>query len=240
MSKEETSRRQQVAAAAALIVQSTRHTHYQHDPVVDPETGTYKLDCSEFVSYVLQGAAPAHYACIPKEPKAPCPRAFEYCDYLRSIVYDNTNGWGRSYEVDNALVYEAVLGWRRIARLDEVRPGDVIAWRFARWSPGGDTGHVAFVAEKPRLAASGVTAVRVYDSSALAHWEDSRERDGAFVSGVGMGTLMFHVNGSGAPIAVQFGPSDRFHSLPIVIGRLEPFRVTLPATKTAPVKGTFY
>ena len=37
-----------------------------------------------------------------------------------------------------------------------------------------------------------------------------------------MRTLLFHVDRSGAPTAVQFAPSDRFHALPIVIGRLEP------------------
>ena len=66
-------------------------------------------------------------------------------------------------------------------------------------------------------------AVRVYDSSRVAHFEDSRERGGAFESGVGVGTLLFRVGRSGEPTAVQFAPSDRFHALPIVIGRLEPF-----------------
>ena len=72
----ETSRRQQVADRAALIVRTVKHTHYQHNPVIDPATGTYDLDCSEFVSYVLRGVTPAHYARIPREPTQPCPRAF--------------------------------------------------------------------------------------------------------------------------------------------------------------------
>ena len=222
MFQEETSRRKEVAAAAALIVRSTRHTRYQHEPAIDPETGTYNLDCAEFVSYVLRGVTPEHYARIPKEPTQPCPRALEYSDYLQSLTYDPTNGWRRSYEIDDADVHEAVQGWRRVARLSEVRRGDVIAWRFARWSAGGDTGHVLLVAEKPALAANGVMAVRVYDSSRVPHFEDSRERSGEFESGVGMGTLLFRVGRSGAPTAVQFAPSDRFQALPIVIGRLEP------------------
>jgi hypothetical protein len=43
-----------------------------------------------------------------------------------------------------------------------------------------------------------------------------------FGSGVGEGTMLFRVDAAGAPTAVQFGPDDRFHALPIVIGRLEP------------------
>ena len=223
MNQQESNRRRQVAAAAALVVSNARHTHYQHEPIViDPATGTYDLDCSEFVSYVLRGVTPAHYARIPREPTQPCPRAFEYCDYIASLIHDDTFGWRRSYEIDDALVYEAAQGWRRIARLSEVRRGDVIAWRFARWSAGGDTGHVLLVADRPEPAGYGLTAVRVYDSSRVPHLDDSRDRGGTFESGVGMGTLLFHVGRSGAPTAVQFAPSDRFHALPIVIGRLEP------------------
>ena len=58
MFQQQSSQRQRVAEAAALILQNTRHTHYQHNPVIDPATGTYKLDCSEFVSYVLHGVTP--------------------------------------------------------------------------------------------------------------------------------------------------------------------------------------
>jgi len=47
-----------------------------------------------------------------------------------------------------------------------------------------------------------------------------------------MGTLLFHVGRSGAPTAVQFAPPDRFHALPIVIGRLEPL-TTLDRRKRA-------
>jgi len=221
MFQQQSSQRQRVAEAAALILQNTRHTHYQHNPVIDPATGTYKLDCSEFVSYVLHGVTPQNYARIPREPKQPCPRAFEYCDYLESLTYDTTHGWQRTYEIDGALVYEAAQGWRRIERLADARRGDVIAWRFARWASEADTGHVLLVAEKPTKVGSWLTAVRVFDSSRIPHFEDSRERSGAFESGVGTGTLMFHVDRAGVPTAVQFGPSDRFHALPIVIGRLE-------------------
>ena len=117
--------------------------------IIDPKSGTYDLDCSEFVSYVLRGVTPKHYARIPRQPTEPCPRAFDYCDYLESLTYDATYGWRRSYAIDDALVFEAAQGWRRVEKLSEVRQGDVIAWRFARWPAGGDTGHVLLVADEP-------------------------------------------------------------------------------------------
>jgi len=49
-----------------------------------------------------------------------------------------------------------------------------MAWQFTGFEPGDNTGHVFFVAETPRLLDSGVFAVRVYDSAAEPHFEDTR------------------------------------------------------------------
>jgi len=91
----------------------------------------------------------------------------------------------------------------------------VIAWRFAHAAPGAATGHVLLVADASAPAGSGVIAVRVFGATRPPGVEDSQQE-------VGIRTLLFHVGRSGAPSAVQFAPSDRFHPLPIVIGRLEP------------------
>jgi hypothetical protein len=55
-----------VATEAAWFVENVKHTHYQFQMVVDESTGTYLMDCSEFVSYVLQQTAPRHLAIIPR------------------------------------------------------------------------------------------------------------------------------------------------------------------------------
>jgi hypothetical protein len=214
--------RRLVAAAAALIVESVRHTHYQHDPVIDPATGTYDLDCSEFVSYVLHGAVPRQYAQVPKRPGARCPRAFEYCDYFRGLAADGRGGFQTSSVIDGALVYESARGWRPVASLNAAREGDIVAWRLAHPQPGQDTGHVFVVAERPVDLAAGLVAVRAYDSSDVPHFDDSRSGAGEFRSGVGSGTLHFEVDQLGAPRAVRFGAGDRFHAHRIAIGRLVP------------------
>jgi hypothetical protein len=194
----------QVAAAAKRIVDGARRTFYQHGIIVESSTGTYLTDCSGFVSYVLEGVAPEHYGAIPRSVAHPYPRAFEFFDYFVSRAVD------------------ASLGWQRIDRFCEAREGDVVAWRKERIEPNEDSGHVFVVAEAPALVTAGVWAIRAYDSSALQHFDDSRERNGAFLSGVGTGTILVHVDARGRACGFQFGPGDSLHEAPIATARLEP------------------
>jgi hypothetical protein len=82
-----------------------------------------------------------------------------------------------------------------------------------------DTGHCFFVAETPRVNDSGRFAVRVYDSAAAPHFDDTRVQG---ETGVGTGFINFEVDGEGRPRVFQFGPApdnDSFVSWEIAIGR---------------------
>jgi hypothetical protein len=120
-------------------------------------------------------------------------------------------------------MYESQRGWRPIASLAQAREGDVVAWKLAHLQPGQDTGHVFVVAGRPEALASGLMAVRAYDSSEVPHFDDSRDVAGVFGSGVGVGTLHFQVNRSGAPLAVRFGSADRLRAHAIGVGRVESY-----------------
>jgi hypothetical protein len=195
---------QQVAAQAEFIVNNLRHTVYTYTEKIDVDAGIYDCDCSDFVSFVLDRAAPGHYAMIPKEADQPRPRAFKYYDFLSSLPTDATGAW------------------RQIEDLRHARRGDIVAWRVPTIEVGHDTGHVIFLAETPVIIDFGILAVRVYDSAAYAHFDDTRgDEPGEFPSGVGSGIINFRVNDAGHPVAFQFGPSDSFVSLPIAIGRVE-------------------
>ncbi len=236
----ESDRRKSVAEAAALIVANTRHTRYQHDPFIDPATGTYNLDSAAFVSLVLRDRAPKQYAEIPGQPGWPCPRASDYFDFLASLAFDGKDGWTRSYEVDGAAVAEMTFGWRALARLSDVRPGDVIAWCFSRPEPGGDTGHVLLVAERPQPVRGDVLAVRVFDASRVPHFDDSRtwDKEGC-EGGVGQGAVLFQVDrATGAPIAVQVLPAERYKSHHFDNGRVEPFNARVSASAGTAADGT--
>ena len=80
----------------------------------------------------------------------------------------------------------------------------------------------------PVQAAAAGGLLRVYDSAAEAHFDDTREPGGqpspTGTSGVGSGFINLKVDGEGRPIAYLFAPpADAQYSYrPIAIGRVEP------------------
>jgi hypothetical protein len=207
-----------VAAEAERLLKHAHHTHYQHDPVVDAKAGRYDVDCAAFVGVVLEAAAPQHFEHVPKAGEERYPRAFEIFEFLHADP--------------------APHGWQRVARLEDAKRGDVIAWRTAKVAPGRDTGHVLVVAHPPVFHASlHAWTVHVYDASNVAHYDDSREREGKFHSGVGEGTIRFKVDASGAPSAFQLGPHAEFHALHIVVARLEEMKSAKKKTAHAKESG---
>ena len=195
----------ELAAKAESIINSVSQTDYQHTDNIDPDAGVYDCDCNGFVGYILETSAPAHYALVPREDDQPRPRAFEYHDFFAS------------------LPPEAPDGWHRILRFADARRGDIVAWRFPLIEAGHDTGHVVFLAETPSVQEDGTFAVRVYDSAAEPHFEDTRgSGDGQFPSGVGTGFINFQVDEDDSPTAFQFAPGDAFETFPIAVGRTEP------------------
>jgi hypothetical protein len=195
---------EQAASQAEFIVENLRQTDYLHIENIDVDRGVYNCDCNGFVSFVLLRSAPAHYAMIPKEANQLRPRAFEYYVFFSSLT-PNSGG-----------------GWHQIDFLRDARRGDLIAWRFPEIEKHHDTGHVLFAAETPVVDDQGIFTVRVYDSAAQPHFDDTRGNgEGEFETGVGSGQIRFQVDEAGRPTAFQFAPSDQFRTLPIAIGRLE-------------------
>jgi hypothetical protein len=167
-----------------------RETVYQHHTVVRASDGYYAWDCSGMANWILRRVAPRAYAAIGRE---------------RPVA--------RSYwkAIDRAPSAHPRRGWQRIADIDDVRPGDVFAWRRpSHWPKGGNTGHVGFVLQAPQPVEEieGAYTVRVADATSLPHQDDSREREGD--GGFGHGTLMFVTDETGAIWAYGwFGTNSR-------------------------------
>jgi hypothetical protein len=197
---------QQVADEADRVFNDVVETTYSHKNHIDVATGTYDVDCNGFVGFVLKQAAPQHYSEITPEPGHIRPRAFVYQRYFANLP---DSGAG---------------GWLPISHLADARRGDVIAWSLTV-NPEKDhnTGHVMIVSDDPVDDGDDVLSVRVYDSSDVIHFDDTRGQGGdSPATGVGMGTVRIRVKG-GVPIEFQFGPApDQFHTHPISIGRIEP------------------
>ncbi len=205
---------QDIAAMAESIVNTLTQTDYQHVDHIDSSTGVYDCDCNGFTAFVLKAVALQNFEQIPIDTQVGSvesrPRAFEYYDFFVSLTPQSTGGWSR------------------VDLLSDAGRGDILAWRYPTVEPHVDTGHVVTLAETPTLDASGeFYVVRVYDSAAEAHFDDTRMPDGqpsaTGTRGVGSGFLNFKVDGVGRPIAYLFAPplTAQYSYRPIAIGRAQ-------------------
>jgi hypothetical protein len=192
---------EEVAAQAESIVNNLLQTDYQHDTEIDPDLGIYDCDCSAFVGWVLNLVAPRHYGSLLEEQGNPQPRPLAY-QFYRFLV---------------SLSSSPQEGWVAIPQLADAGRGDIVAWEFPILEAHHDTGHTFIVADSPKLQDDDTFAVRVYDSAAEPHFEDTR---GSGETGVGSGFINFQVDDAGSPSAFQFAPGEPFHQFPIAIGRL--------------------
>jgi cell wall-associated NlpC family hydrolase len=198
--------RDSVAAEAEAILLSVVHTVYQHDTYVDVATGTYDMDCSGYVGYVLQRIAPRHYQTIPLDSAAGRPLAFDFYDLFSELPQDGADGW------------------QPVPPLADVRRGDIVAWRSELLEPGENTGHVFIVVDDPEIFDDGVVSILAYDSSNIRHYDDTRGQGGnSPATGVGSGRIHFRSGDSGWEF--QFGPGDSYHECPIAVGRIQPLDV---------------
>jgi cell wall-associated NlpC family hydrolase len=192
-----------VADEAETILLSVAHTVYQHDTYVDVATGTYDMDCSGFVGYVLQQVAPRHLLTIPSDSRADRPLAFDF--------YDRFSG----------LPAEGADGWQPVQALAGVKRGDIVAWKSELIEPHSNTGHVFIVVDEPEFFDDGVISVLVYDSSNIRHYDDTRGQGGTSpATGLGRGRIHFRSRSAGWEF--QFGPGDSYHECPLAAGRIQP------------------
>lgn len=196
--------------AAERVVEKLRHvrenireTRYQHRRVVRERRGEYFFDCSGMVQWVLSRTARRSMLDLDEGQR---PLAIHFVRRIQRAPTERFRG-----------------GWRRIERLDAVRPGDVFAWERPEGFRSRNTGHVGFVIEPPRrVADSRVYAVRVADASRYTHQNDSRPWPGP--GGFGHGTLAFVADAEGRPVGYAWrGLESRgYRETEVVFGRVGP------------------
>ncbi|MCE9624993.1 MAG: hypothetical protein K8R69_06010 [Deltaproteobacteria bacterium] len=157
-----------VLDALRFIDKRVKTTVYNHNTVVNPDKGQFEFDCSGMVNWILQRAAPDAYA----ELKSDRPRVAEYVKALRAVPYDKPSN-----------------GWRRVKKIADAEPGDIIAWPTPDWYPSDATGHMGVLAAKPE-AVSGGYLLRLADATGYPHGEDTREGG----TGFGYGTILVTLN----------------------------------------------
>jgi len=179
---------------------SVTESEYTHGFRVNEKRGIYAFDCSGMTHWVLRRAAP-RAAAASAFGLSGRPLARDYQRRIARVAPGSTRH-----------------GWSRVQRVDEARPGDVIAWIKPKIIDSPNTGHVAFVLLPPVRVTGYENAylVRIADSTSLLHDDDTRGGG----SGFGFGTILLVTNESGAPTAYGWvGLRWRAFETEIAIGR---------------------
>ena len=151
------------------------------------------------IDYALRRVLPADYKSLPTSTSAR-PLAGDIEGYLHGGLTG------------------PIAAWLALSRVDELSPGDLIAWQIS--DDAGDTGHAMVVLAAPAQnpARAGEWLVRIADSTVNLHAADSRPRG---TTGLGTGTIGLVVDDRGAPIAFywQGGISKQATPTEIALGR---------------------
>jgi hypothetical protein len=192
---------------AIWLFDNTQENHYAHVSgsadkqveVSDANVAT-DTDCSGFISFVLKSVARKHYEEVIDFNGGRRPRADNYAQFFAQL---------------NA---QPNKGWLEINSIEELQPGDLIAWESPHYEKyhEGNTGHVMMVLASPGHIKEETVAgekirfigIPVIDSSSVSHFPPETlpplthqsRRDG-----VGKGTIRLVLDSSNKPIAYWEG-----------------------------------
>ena len=133
--------------------------------------GVYILDCSTYIDHILKAVYPRAYSSLVNSTGAGKPSSQHYYDFFSKLP--TTSKY-----------------WDKVEKVKQLRPGDVLVFRYHDSQKAVTGGHVMMVMNKPVPHAAGYM-VRVADSAAAGHSADTRL---PHTSGIGIGTLMLKVN----------------------------------------------
>jgi hypothetical protein len=200
-----------LALARALIESlEPSRTAYRHRSWVrfahDGEPAIAMTDCSGLLNALLESTHP---------------RA------LRAVLASSARG--RPQAIDYVAAIRRGEGFEPIVRVDDLRPGDLIAIAYP---PGtADTGHVMLVDAAPVPAdgppvADGLTAwrIEVIDATATPHGSDDSRAGPPLRTGVGRGAVRLYAEAGGEPGGYTWStrarsPLHRATARPLALGR---------------------
>ncbi|KNC99418.1 uncharacterized protein SPPG_05659 [Spizellomyces punctatus DAOM BR117] len=195
------------AAAEYASSKGLQKTTYTHVSRINGQRGTYHTDCSCFVSYLLYTTGlTAHLQDVPKERNdtavdPPMPRAQDYANFIYGLNSTHPR-------------------WKRIHRVSDLIPGDLITWSIP--SRTTNTGHMMVVLADPITipVSTNETWVHVADASSITHEWDSACHDGVCKRwGVGQGFVML-LERAGRIVGFKFRSGARERWWEVGVGRL--------------------
>jgi hypothetical protein len=180
---------ERVMTVIADISRTLKDTRYQHQTRVSKNEGRYYFDCSGMAEWVLKHSAPFALKSVGR-PENGRPLARDFFVAVNRLKPGQSRG-----------------AWKRLARVEEALPGDLLAWIRPKWFPSKSTGHVAFVVDSPKRNSGPVPGVliRIADASKFQHENDTRKPN---ETGFGIGTLLVPTDSDGAPLGYGWFGSE--------------------------------
>src|SRR3990167_3645791 len=161
-----------------FVHQSVTTLHYSAYKMgsakIDTTRGVYIVDCSSYIDHILKIVYPEAYSSLVNWSGSGKPTSHDYYDFF-------TN-----------LPSEKKYFWNKIDEVDQLRPGDILVFRYKNAHGIETGGHVMIVMDRP-LADSNTFFIRVADAASGGHSEDTRL---PHTSGIGIGTLSLKVKPS--------------------------------------------
>lgn len=167
------------------VLNSITSTVYSTARVWDPGAGVYKVICVHYLNNLLNEALPENYDRLLEDFGQSSLSIWDYYDYFDDIAYYATRG-----------------GFKRLKRVTDLLPGDVIVWRYNVSVSSGAWGHGVVVADVPKADSrwSNAYEIRVTDATSTPHSEDNR----AGSSGVGAGKMLIRADSTGKPSQIAW------------------------------------
>ena len=185
-------------AEAARAVDTMTASTYSHKTHV--EGTVYDVDCSGFLDYLLRIVDPeALHELVAATVKRPLAKHF----------------------VDFFSAPSPHTHWARVARVQDMQPGDVLAWRRPADVVSKNTGHVMLVTAAPSPRGADSWVVAIIDSTASPHGpRDPRRAE--HHTGIGRGVVVLDTDAAGAPLRYHWTDvrTSPAHITDIAIGRL--------------------
>ena len=182
-----------LSAAARRLLAATITTRYAHTTAIDTDRGSVTTDCSGLLTWLLKNELPDHLAGIPASPGHRRPLA---ADYQQAFA-------------------AGAKGWQAVAQVKDLRPGDVVAWRYAAPKPGGPTGHVVIIDSEARPEGADRFQITVIDATSIPHDEDTRTNG----DGLGRGSIRLRTRADGSAEAVQINRRSAFREQAFALAR---------------------
>lgn len=138
---------------------------------IDENRGIYIVDCSSYVDHILKSIYPRAYSSLTSWSGSQKPTTQDFYQYFTSLSDDAKH-------------------WNTIEDVEELRPGDILVFRYKNRRGAETGGHVMIVMDTPTREGN-TFKVRIADAASTGHSKDTRMPHS---SGIGIGTMLLKVD----------------------------------------------